>query len=395
MDKQLQPKLVFTSSEWKYNRLSYFIKNLVSGVSVNSENKEIINDEIGILKTSSVVNGKFIPSENKRILPQDIERARLNPRKNTLLISRMNTPDLVGNFGFIENDYPNLFIPDRLWMTELNDNIVPKFLNYCLLTPKSKFKITSLATGTSNSMKNISKTSFLDIEVATPSLSEQQKIADYLSTIDEKLSLLEEKKTELSRYKKAMMQKLFSQEIRFKDENGNDFSDWEEKRLGKISEINKGQQLNKENFIEDGSYKVLNGGISHSGFTNSFNRSANVITISEGGNSCGYINYIKEDFWIGGHCYSLDNITKNNYDKFLFQYLKFSESKVMRLRVGSGLPNIQKGDLSKFIILIPHLSEQQKIADFLSAIDESIAKVSEQINETQNFKKAMLQQMFV
>ena len=395
MDKQLQPKLVFTSSEWKYNRLSYFIKNLVSGVSVNSENKEIINDEIGILKTSSVVNGKFIPSENKRILPQDIERARLNPRKNTLLISRMNTPDLVGNFGFIENDYPNLFIPDRLWMTELNDNIVPKFLNYCLLTPKSKFKITSLATGTSNSMKNISKTSFLDIEVATPSLSEQQKIADYLSTIDEKLSLLEEKKTELSRYKKAMMQKLFSQEIRFKDENGNDFSDWEEKRLGKISEINKGQQLNKENFIEDGSYKVLNGGISHSGFTNSFNRSANVITISEGGNSCGYINYIKEDFWIGGHCYSLDNITKNNYDKFLFQYLKFSESKEMRLRVGSGLPNIQKGDLSKFIILIPHLSEQQKIADFLSAIDESIAKVSEQINETQNFKKAMLQQMFV
>ena len=141
MEKQLQPKLTFSNSKWEYNKLSKFISNLVSGVSVNSDNKEIINDEKGILKTSSVVNGKFIPTENKRILVQDLERARLNPIKDSLLISRMNTPDLVGNFGFIDKDYPNLFIPDRLWMTVLNDNIIPKFLNYCLLTPKSKFKI--------------------------------------------------------------------------------------------------------------------------------------------------------------------------------------------------------------------------------------------------------------
>src|SRR5690606_6779171 len=162
-------------------------------------------------------------------------------------------------------------------------------------------------------------------------------------------------KAQLALYKKAMMQKLFSQKIRFKDDNGNDFPEWEEKRLGAISDINKGQQLNKENFIENGKFKVLNGGICYSASTNSLNRKGNVITISEGGNSCGYTNYITEDFWLGGHCYALDNLKFNIYDKFLFQYLKFNESNIMRLRVGSGLPNIQKGDLSKLCILIPSL----------------------------------------
>ena len=80
---------------------------------------------------------------------------------------------------------------------------------------------------------------------------------------------------------------------------------------------------------------------------------------------------------------------------YLFQYLKYRENSIMSLRIGSGLPNIQKGDLSKLCILIPSLPEQQKIADFLSAIDESIKKVTEQINQTQSFKKAMLQQLFV
>jgi len=74
----------------------------------------------------------------------------------------------------------------------------------------------------------------------------------------------------------------------------------------------------------------------------------NTITISEGGNSCGFVNYCKQKFWCGGHCYAL-KITSHNLDKlFLYQLLKFLEKSIMNLRIGSGLPNIQKKDLKEF-----------------------------------------------
>ena len=105
-----------------------------------------------------------------------------------------------------------------------------------------------------------------------------------------------------------------------------------------------------------------------SGYTDSFNTNANTISISEGGNSCGFVAYNKEKFWSGGHNYTLSHLKIDV--KFLYQNLKKQEPFIMSLRVGSGLPNVQKSRLSEVIIAYPEKSlEQYKIASLLTSID--------------------------
>ena len=102
------------------------------------------------------------------------------------------------------------------------------------------------------------------LSINHPSLLEQQKIADFLTAVDRRIELLEKKKTLLETYKKGVMKKIFNQEIRFKDDNGSEFPDWEEKRLGEVCKIQKGKQLNKSELIDTGEYPAINGGINPS-----------------------------------------------------------------------------------------------------------------------------------
>ncbi len=121
--KQLVPELRFTEfdNSWEIKKLGNVILKLDSGVSVNSIDEPINSiKEYGVLKTSCISGGKFYPNQNKKIINTDIGRAKLNPVKGSILISRMNTPQLVGESGFVEEDYKNLFIPDRLWMTSID-----------------------------------------------------------------------------------------------------------------------------------------------------------------------------------------------------------------------------------------------------------------------------------
>jgi len=162
--------------------------------------------------------------------------------------------------------------------------------------------------------------------------------------------------------------------------------------LGSIVNISKGTQINKEHMTYNGKYYVLNGGIDKSGFTNDYNTEKNTISISEGGNSCGYVNYNIERFWSGGHNYTL---IKPKCDVlFLYQQLKYKQNDIMRLRVGSGLPNIQLGFLKDLLIDLPLIKEQEKIGGFLSAFDKLIEKQQDKIGLLKELKKGYLQKMF-
>lgn len=161
--------------------------------------------------------------------------------------------------------------------------------------------------------------------------------------------------------------------------------DWEVVRLGDVCEIKKGEQLNKILLDEVEGYPVINGGILPSGFTNTYNTPPNTITISEGGNSCGFVNYMQEYFWSGGHCYTLQNL--KILDMFLFQVLKHNEKKIQGFRVGSGLPNIQKKILEKFLISTPDKMEQEKIAEILSEADNEITLLEQKLESLKYQKK--------
>ncbi len=227
------------------------------------------------------------------------------------------------------------------------------------------------------------------IKIAVPAdIEEQKAIAGALGIWDvgiEKLSQVIKLK---EKQKKAIMQKLLSGKIRLSG-----FSKpWKEVKLGEVCEIKKGKQLGRLEMLENGSVPVMNGGILPSGFTNSFNENENTITISEGGNSCGFVSLLKEKFWCGGHCYVLKNLKVEIL--FLFQILKQKEQEIMRLRVGSGLPNIQKTVIEKFSFYVPaDIDEQCAIAGTLSVCDEELALLNKKLALLREQKKSLMQQL--
>ena len=169
-----------------------------------------------ILKTSAVVDGFFLPQASKKIAPKDLHRARINPRADTILISRMNTPDLVGECGYVDRDYPYLFVPNRLWMTRFRTGtrISVKWLSFLLGSAKIKAAIKAMATGTSGSMKNIAKDALLRLVVPFPDPGEQTAIAAILSDMDAEIAALEAKLTKARQLKQGMMQELLTGRIR-------------------------------------------------------------------------------------------------------------------------------------------------------------------------------------
>lgn len=202
--------------EWEVKRLKHYIKDLESGVSVNaSESESAIENEIGVLKTSCVVNYTFNAHENKKVLENEINRVNCPVKKGMIIISRMNTPELVGASGYVEEDYPNLFLPDRLWQTIFNkENIINiRLLSYILLSERFKNSITTIATGTSSSMKNISKGNFLNLSISVSNLQEQQLIVDFLDEKTAKIdSTIEKIKLQIEKLKEAK-QSLISEAV--------------------------------------------------------------------------------------------------------------------------------------------------------------------------------------
>ena len=224
------------------------------------------------------------------------------------------------------------------------------------------------------------------IKVIIPKFDEQNKIANFLSNLDKKIELLEQNHLKYQNFKKYLMQQIFAQKLRF---------DFDIVKLKDVSKINKGKQLNKDDMLENGEFYVLNGGQEPSGYTNSWNTPENTITISEGGNSCGFVNFNEEKFWSGGHCYYLNNLSEKIDTYYLYSYLKFIEPHIMRLRVGSGLPNIQKGDIENIKIKIAPNNEQKQISNLLLSTDQKISSIKNQKECFEIFKKSLLQQMFV
>ena len=369
---------------WKSILLSE-VSTITTGTTPSTSKKEYYDGKRLFVSPADIKDNRFVVTTKTTLTELGFKKGRKLAKGSVLFVCIGST------IGKIAQVYEECMSNQQINALTANSNNSNDFI-FSLLSLKAK-KIKRLA-GV-QAVPQLNKTDFSKLKFYFPSLPEQQKIASFLSAVDKKLQQLTKKKELLEEYKKGVMQKIFSQELRFKDANGNNYPHWEDKKLGKICSVIKGKQLNKSELTETGLYPALNGGINASGYTDKWNTEKDVITISEGGNSCGYVNLSKTRFWCGGHCYSLLKLQSNINFEYLFQMLKFSETHIMRLRVGSGLPNIQMKEINKFSIKLPEIDEQQKIANFLSAIDDKISLVSTQIENTKAFKKGLLQQMFV
>lgn len=195
---------------WNIGKLKYYWISVESGVSVNAADRPIDNPaQYGVLKTSSVSKFIFNPHEHKQVNNDEYSRVTCPVTADCIIVSRMNTPDLVGACGYVEKTYPNLFLPDRLWQISFKNNVSAKFIWYYLNNKMVRSYISSLSTGTSSTMQNISQGQFGNISVCLPDSNEQKEIADYLDAkcaeIDKLIAKKEQLVKELESYKKSLI----------------------------------------------------------------------------------------------------------------------------------------------------------------------------------------------
>ena len=266
----------------------------------------------------------------------------------------------------------------RINATLIDKNIFIKFFSSMI---DSFSKIYS----NGSAIKNIPP--FADLKktnVFLPTQNEQYKISRLISLLDERIATQNKIIEDLKKLKSAIYQKLFSN------------MQGEECSLSELAEIIKGQQINGSELSNSGKYYVMNGGIVPSGFYDSYNTEADTISISEGGNSCGYVQYNSSEFWSGGHCYTLRiKSTAPILTQFLFHFLKWKEPDIMTLRIGSGLPNIQRKDLSKVGIIVPSLDRQEQLITLLTTFQMKIENEEMYAVNLDKQKQYLLRQLFI
>ena len=215
-----------------------------------------------------------------------------------------------------------------------------------------------------------------------PSIEEQEKLNTFISLLDERIATQSKIIEQLQSLIKGIYDKVFA-----------DFYDYH--TLSVICKIQKGQQVNGEELSEFGEYYVMNGGIEPSGYYDKYNTMSNTISISEGGNSCGYIQFNTVPFWSGGHCYTLQGISTEYNTHFVYHYLKSKEKEIMALRIGSGLPNIQKKDLEKFPIPVLSYETQIRISDGINKMETKLKQEKNMLSAYQTQKAYLLRNLFI
>ena len=179
-------------SDWEILKLKYVIKQLETGCSVNAIDTPAQEGETGVLKTSCVYTRSFRPQENKTVFKEEEGRVSCPVQKGAIIISRMNTPDLVGAHALVKQSYENLYLPDRLWQTKFSKSKLmnTEFLNFFMLIKGFRDQVANLAEGASQSMQSISKENFLSISFLLPPIEIQNKVVKELDKNDEQHLML-------------------------------------------------------------------------------------------------------------------------------------------------------------------------------------------------------------
>lgn len=370
--------------DWEMKRLGdlFTFKN---GVNAN---KESYGKGIKFVNTMDVLNNTFIDSNvlrGKVNVNDKIKEEFIVSNGDVLFNRTSETREEVGCSAVYKDSEEAVFGGFIIRAHDIKSNVLDLlYKGYCFLPSYIRNQISALGNGAIR--YNLGQDDLSRVNLLIPPLPEQQRIVSVLSLWDTAIFKQNALIEKLTQRKRGLMQQLLTGKKRLKGFEG----EWKEVKLGEICDINKGEQVNTDTLTETGLFPVINGGIMPSGYKEEYNTEANTITISEGGNSCGFVNLIKTKFWSGGHCYTLSNIV--NFDlNYLYYSLKFAEPHIMKLRVGSGLPNIQLGPLQKFILLMPQLEEQKANSAILIESDNEIEIQKQKLTSLQEQKKGLMQ----
>ena len=407
------PKLRFKefTDEWKQTPLNLFT-NIYGGYAFKSENLLNYKSKYQIIKMGNVNNNtlnleknpSYLNTISQKELPYLLE-------KNDIILT------LTGTFGKKDFGYSyqiknetNLLLNQRLAVFKItNSNYSANFLKYILLNNTFLNKFFRFSVGGTGNQANVSIQDIKSFKIPFPKLEEQEKIANFLTTIDKKITNLENIITSLENQKKGLLQQIFSQKLRFKDKNGNNYPNWEKK------------QLSEYVFIYDGTHqtpKYTNSGIKFVSVENINNLSGTNKFISEKDFLKEFKNIPeKNDILMTriGDVGTATLITQNEplayyvslalfkqkksiHMPFLLHYIStiYFQHELWKRTLHIAFPKkINKNEIGKCNLLVPCLEEQTKIADFLSTFDRKLDNQKAQLEHWKQIKKGLLQQMFV
>ena len=339
------------TGEWSVKSISD-LANVIGGGTPDTTIKSYWNGNIQWFTPSEIGKTKYVELSLRTITLEGLNNsnAKLLPPYTILLSSRAT----VGECSIALQECAT----NQGFQSLIAKNCDIDFLYYLIQTKKKDL----IRKACGSTFLEISANEIRKIHTNVPSNAEQKKIGALLSLIDKRIETQNKIIEDLKKLKSAIYQEMFGSLVA------------QTLELGQVAEITKGKQVNGTELLEQGDYYVMNGGTTPSGWLNRYNTEANTISISEGGNSCGYVQYNISRYWSGGHCYSLRILhPQETLDLYLYHFLKWQEDNIMALRIGSGLPNIQKKDLLHFPIILPTIDKQKSIISVSTAIDAKIA----------------------
>ena len=411
--------------EWQKTKLGDFL-TFKNGVNADKEKYGFGYKFINVM---DIINNRFITHDkiigSVEISEKDFEKNEV--KYGDILFQRSSeTREEVGQSNvYLDKDRSATF-GGFVIRGQATKEYNPMFINFLLKTDFARKEITTKSGGSTR--YNVGQDTLKEVNVILPTIPEQEKITSFLSVSDDKIQQLSKKKVLLEKYKKGVMQKIFSRQIRFKDDNGNDFPEWEEKKLGDVLDFYPTNSFSRSLLnYEKGSIKNIHYGDIHTKYRSNFDiTKENVpyinvkvdisriigssycqvgdLVIADAsedykdiGKSIEIVNLNNESVLAGLHTYIArdnNNVFALGFKGYLMQSRKV-RLQMMRFATGVSVLGISKGNIAKVEIGLPGLEEQRKIVSFLTSVDIKINYTSKQLEQTQQFKKGLLQQMFV
>ncbi|APU47163.1 restriction endonuclease subunit S [Acinetobacter junii] len=387
---------------------------------IHPTSADYVENGIPFVMATDVFDGKVHLNKSKKITKEQADTLRKGfSIEGDILLTHKATIGNVAKVPELETPYIMLTPQVTYYRILDQEKLLADFMKSNFESVTFQNELIALCTGATRLYIGISEQRKLPFSY--PSKSEQTKIASFLSAVDEKISQLTQKHELLSQYKQGMMQKLFSQEIRFKADNGSEFGEWEELSLSKIFKL-------ITDYVASGSFQSLRENVcpSDDGYAyyvrqvdlaNGFKNATKFV------DKASYDFLSKSNLFVGdilftnigasvGKVFILPELNKpatvapnlillrvNDYNNnlFIYQFLnsEYAQNAIQKIVGGTGMPKISKTDLKSLSFSLPSLEEQTKIANFLSAIDQKIEIVAQQIEQAKQWKKGLLQQMFV
>lgn len=393
------------SGEWEFKNLKNVFDrqsnrnsdNQVRFVLTNSATRGIVSQfgyfDKDIANQGNLINYHVVDIDNFVYNPRISKHARVGPLKRNNLKRGIMSP----LYTVLKAKKGDLFFLEKYFETTRWHRYMFKIANY----------------GARHDRMNILQDDFMKMPIPFPNLEEQHKIASFLTTVDDWIENLKKQKESLEEYKKGMLQKLFSQEIKFRDENGQDYPEWEEKRLGEIASFLKGKGISKEDIAEDGKYECIRYGELYTHYSeiitniksrtnvdskNSFvSKEGDVIVPSSGETALDIatVSCVKKSGVLLGSDLNVLRLKNQDGDFIAFYLSNYKNKDIARLAQGNSVVHLYSSHLKVLKVNLPTRQEQRKIASFLSSIDDLIDLSNQRITLAEEWKKGLMQGMFV